>query len=342
MADTREQSAGGSAPIDPVPEFRGGVGPGVRDAQPVKVDMGLGPPTIRRQPERSGMANGAAVVLSAALALLFGGAGAWAYQRFVSPAIAEGSAAPKTQAQDSEIQKNLAHLDDRIEGLSKQCNGLSDQYKQLQARLESMPKPTARAELASLAEKVAHVDGLTQQVEAIRKQLDPLPEQIGQFGHKITELEGKLEEQHHQASALREQAPAGGRPEGASSRADRASPGEETETTSSASEKGATADSTFEFGLSQFRQKKYKEAYDVFRRILQSHREDARVWYYAALSYGLGTGDWGRMTESMVEEGLSREKAGRPQKSAIDSAVAGLTKETGQDWLAFYRRRVQN
>ncbi len=71
------------------------------------------------------------------------------------------------------------------------------------------------------------------------------------------------------------------------------------------------------------------------------NQDDARVWYYAALSYGLGSNDWSRITQSMVEEGLSREKAGKPPKSTIDSALAGLTKETGKDWLDFYRRRAQ-
>jgi len=75
--------------------------------------------------------------------------------------------------------------------------------------------------------------------------------------------------------------------------------------------------------------------------LLQTQPEDARVWYYAALSYGLATRDWGRATEMMVEEGVSREKAGRPPKPEIDAALTGLTKETGKEWLDFYRQRAR-
>jgi hypothetical protein len=42
----------------------------------------------------------------------------------------------------------------------------------------------------------------------------------------------------------------------------------------------------------------------------------------------------------MVQQGIALEKAGKPQKSQIDSAFAGLTKETGKEWLAFYRQRA--
>jgi hypothetical protein len=93
--------------------------------------------------------------------------------------------------------------------------------------------------------------------------------------------------------------------------------------------------------VSQFRRARYREAYDVFQKLEQSHPDDARVWYYAALSYGLSSKDWGQTTQSMVKQGVTREKSGQPQKSVIDSAFAGLTKETGKEWLDFYRRRAQ-
>jgi hypothetical protein len=43
----------------------------------------------------------------------------------------------------------------------------------------------------------------------------------------------------------------------------------------------------------------------------------------------------------MFEEGVDREKAGKPPKSEIDSTFAGLTKETGKEWLDFYRQRAR-
>ena len=50
--------------------------------------------------------------------------------------------------------------------------------------------------------------------------------------------------------------------------------------------------------------------------------------------------NWDRVTQSMVEEGIAREKAGKPAKPEIDADLAGLTKETGKEWLDFYRQRA--
>jgi tetratricopeptide (TPR) repeat protein len=98
---------------------------------------------------------------------------------------------------------------------------------------------------------------------------------------------------------------------------------------------------TLESGVDLFHRGEYREAYAVFRKLLQSQADDARIWYFAALSYGLASGEWDRMTQTMAEEGVAREKANKPPKSEIDAALAGLTKETGKDWLDFYRRRAR-
>src|SRR5206468_1960107 len=105
-----------------------------------------------------------------------------------------------------------------------------------------------------------------------------------------------------------------------------------------AGEKGESMDPARESAVSLFQEKRYGEAYAVLRKLLQSQPDDARLWYYAALSYGLSKGDWGRITQSMVDEGIAREKAGKPPKPEIDADLAGLSKETGKEWLDFYRR----
>jgi len=261
------------------------------------------------------------------LSLIFGAAGAWAYERYLAQLLAERfPAASTTQGRDSETPKNLAHMGDRIKSLSDQCNNLSDQYKQLQARLDAVPKPTPAPDLAPIEEKVAHVGQLSQQIEAIGKKLDPLPAQVVESEKKVTELGAKLDELRKEVSAAHSRAPA-----------DRSRDGSPV-----SSEKGESSiDTALEPGVSQFRRARYREAYDVFQNLEQSHPGDARVWYYAALSYGLSSNDWGKTTQSMVEQGVTREKAGEPQKSVIDSAFAGLTKESGKDWLDFYRRRAR-
>ncbi len=327
MADAREPNKAGHPPTEPVFQDRGQDDPGIRDPRSVKVDMGQGLPPVRKQPARSGSASGAAIVISALLSLIFGAAGAWAYERYLAQLIAERfPAASTTQGRDSETPKNLAHMDDRIKSLSDQCSNLSDQYKQLQARLDAVPKPTPAPDLAPIEEKVAQVGQLSQQIEAIGKKLDPLPAQLVESEKKVTELDAKLDELRKEVSAAHSRAPA-----------DRSRDGSPV-----SSEKGESSiDTALEPGVSQFRRARYREAYDVFQKLEQSHPDDARVWYYAALSYGLSSNDWGKTTQSMVEKGVTREKAGQPQKSVIDSAFAGLTKETGKDWLDFYRRRAQ-
>jgi tetratricopeptide (TPR) repeat protein len=327
MADAREPNKAGHPATEPVFEDRGQDDPGIRDPRSVKVDMGQGLPPVRKQPARSGSASGAAIVISALLSLIFGAAGAWAYERYLAQLIAERfPAASTTQGRDSETPKNLAHMDDRIKSLSDQYSNLSDQYKQLQARLDAVPKPTPAAELAPIEEKVAQVGQLSQQIEAIGKKLDPLPAQLVESEKKVTELDAKLDELRKEVSAAHSRAPA-----------DRSRDGSPV-----SSEKGESSiDTALEPGVSQFRRARYREAYDVFQKLEESHPDDARVWYYAALSYGLSSSDWGKTTQSMVEKGVTQEKAGQPQKSVIDSAFAGLTKETGKDWLDFYRRRAQ-
>ena len=327
MADAREPNKAGHPPTEPVFQDRGKDAPGIRDPRSVNVDMGQGLPPVRKQPARSGSASGAAIVISALLSLIFGAAGAWAYERYLAQLIAEKfPATSTTQSRDSETPKNLALLDDRIKNLSDQCSNLSDQYKQLQARLDAVPKPTPAPDLAPIEEKVAQVGQLSQQIEAIGKKLDPLPAQLVESEKKVTELDAKLDELRKEVSAAHSRAPA-----------DRIRDGSPV-----SSEKGeASIDTALEPGVSQFRGARYREAYDVFQKLEQSHPDDARVWYYAALSYGLSSNDWGKTTQSMVEQGVTREKAGQPQKSVIDSAFAGLTKETGKNWLDFYRRRAQ-
>jgi chaperonin cofactor prefoldin len=327
MADAREPNKAGHPPTEPVFQDRGQDDPGIRDPRSVKVDMGQGLPPVRKQPARSGSASGAAIVISALLSLIFGAAGAWAYERYLAQLIAEKfPAAATTQGRDSETPKNLAHMDDRIKSLSDQCSDLSDQCKRLQARLDAVPKSTPAPDLAPIEEKVAQVGQFSQQIEAIGKKLDPLPAQLVESEKKVTELDAKLDELRKEVSAAHSRAPA-----------DRSRDGSPV-----SSEKGESSiDTALEPGVSQFRGARYREAYEVFQKLEQSHPDDARVWYYAALSYGLSSNDWGKTTQSMVEKGVTREKAGQPQRSVIDSAFAGLTKEAGKDWLDFYRRRAQ-
>jgi TolA-binding protein len=274
------------------------------------------------------------VLISAVLALLFGGAGAWAYERFLArPEVERPAEASAPKSGDAETTKALTRLEDRI-------NSLSGQSKQLESRIESIPKPAPPPDLASLEQKVARVDGLSEQLEALSKTLEPLRQKIAQDEGKIRELDAKLDELRSESRT------SGTRPEasrsGASSRdaASGSTPVGPTGSPSPRPEPGGSVDSALGRGESLFRAGRYEDAYQFFRNLLQSRSDDARIWYYAALSYGLATNDWRGQTEQWVQQGVALEKAGKPQKSAIDSAFAGLTKETGKEWLAFYRNRA--
>jgi tetratricopeptide (TPR) repeat protein len=279
-------------------------------------------------------------LVAAVLALLFGGAGAWAYERYLAPLMVDRPAeasAPKTE--DAETTKALARLDDRI-------NSLSNQHKQLESRIGSIPKPAPPPDLAPLEQKAARVDGLSKQFEAIPNQfeaiskvLDPLPQKIAQDERKITELDAKLEELRKESRTLSARLEASRKVEGSPSAASGRSTVQPPGSPSRRSEGGGSVDSALERGQTLFREGRYQEAYNAFQNLLQSRSDDARVWYYAALSYGLTTGEWRGQTEQMAQQGIALEKAGKPQKSQIDSAFAGLTNETGKEWLAFYRQR---
>jgi chaperonin cofactor prefoldin len=338
MANAGEHGTAGRASMDPIPEFRGGDSHGVADVHPVKVDMGMGPPPARRPAARPGATSGAAIATSAVLALLFGGAGAWAYERFLAQKRAEKpvvvDATSPAPGPESEIQQNLARLELRI-------NGLSDQYKEVRARTEAIPKSAPSPDLAPLEQKAGRVDELSQQVDAIGKKLDPLPRQLAQSEQRLKDLDTRLDDLRKEMSTGVDRARVSPSRDGSTNRASASSPGDEAAEPPSSSEKVDSGGSTYEAGVSQFRDKQYRAAYVTFRKVLQSQPDDARSWYYAALSYGLTGGDWGRDAQVMATEGAAREKAGKPSRSEIDAAFAGLTKDTGKEWLDFYRQRAR-
>ena len=95
-----------------------------------------------------------------------------------------------------------------------------------------------------------------------------------------------------------------------------------------------------ELAVESFKQGKYAEADAAFARLRATAADDARLWYYAALSRGLDTREWTGETERLVLAGMEREKAGSPSVVAIDKTFSQLTPATGKDWLAAYRKRI--
>lgn len=371
MADDREQGPTGHGPIGAGPGVQGGNNPAPEEVRSVKVDMGQGPPPAhaRTPPPRASGGSGLGMMTAAVLSLLFGGAGAWAYERYLArPAADRPTGAPASQEQEPGARKDLASVEDRIKDLHDQYNHLADQYKQLQARAESAPKSAPAPDLGPIERKVAEVDRLSQEVDAINKKLDPLAQKSEQYETRMADLDRKIDDVRNQGAISRgrmpvdrdrqvarargDQFPApSGLDRMPASEAERPSPsardlppasggGTETRPTPAA-DRGESPDSSFGTAVKQFNEKRYSEAYATFRELLQAQPDDARNWYFGALSYGLATGQWDRATQTMVEEGIAREKAGKPPKAEIDAALAGLTRDNGKDWLDFYRRRAQ-
>jgi hypothetical protein len=92
--------------------------------------------------------------------------------------------------------------------------------------------------------------------------------------------------------------------------------------------------------VSLFKQGKWGEAKEAFSKLQTVTPDDARVWYFSAITNGLAKRDWKGESERLVTEGMARERAGKPDKAKIDAAFSDLTAATGKDWLEFYRKRA--
>ena len=142
MADAQGQSTTGHTPIDPGSGFVEVDGPGAGEVRSVKVDMGQGPPPVRTNRDRPATAGGAGIVISAVLALLCGGAGAWAYERFLSrPSRGEARRPTPDRRRTGCGEPEGSRRPGRShQGPLRPNRKLADQCKQLRARVESLSK----------------------------------------------------------------------------------------------------------------------------------------------------------------------------------------------------------
>jgi TolA-binding protein len=108
----------------------------------------------------------------------------------------------------------------------------------------------------------------------------------------------------------------------------------------SAPDQVSPTDLARDLGAALFRDGKYPASREVFRTLVQSYPNDARLWYLAALANGLTSGDWTGETEGLVRRGLACEQRGSPKRSDIDAQFSTLTKEQGKDWLEEWRKRA--
>jgi hypothetical protein len=220
--------------------------------------------------------------------------------------------------------------------LASRLDDLSTRLDQTKADFERATKAAAPADLEPINKRIASLEGLPRKVEALEARLGSLPPKLDEENRKVTTLMADVAGMRDQVTSLRTElsTKALGKPGSAAT---------EKATQSSEPPREFTPPLSGSLGSSMelFQQKKYKEASESFERLTAERPDDARVWYYAALARGLATRDWKGQTETLVTEGVKREKAGAPARAEIDAAFSDLTPESGKDWLAFYRRRAQ-
>ncbi len=234
----------------------------------------------------------------------------------------EGSDIPGfTEAEDADaLRKQIEHLAERVDRLHQRLDTLS------QPRNETPPDlRTLQIKVGELARSVDDIGGLPSKFRRLDNRMEELKEELKTLRDRI-------------ATAHDDR-----RAEGIEREVEVLSGSSPTATTtatappiSPAAEWGAP-DATMAQAIALFRQGKYPEASHIFRKLQLTRPDDARVWYYSALAYGLTTGDWGRGAQELVEMGARRERAGTPPGSQVDAAFAGLTRAQGRDWLAGHR-----
>jgi hypothetical protein len=114
--------------------------------------------------------------------------------------------------------------------------------------------------------------------------------------------------------------------------------GDASGSTSGTSMSPAAATLLYERGVSLFNQVNFLDADACFHACRLLDPEDARFWYYGALTRGFVGGNWAGDATKLAAQGVERERA-RPDKAAtIDEALASLSPTGGGTWLASFRK----
>ncbi|HWE37866.1 MAG TPA: hypothetical protein VG406_14955 [Isosphaeraceae bacterium] len=245
-------------------------------------------------------------------------AGAWVMHVQDVPAAASPAAAPATAESKpaDEPKKDAAApaptpaAAEDTKALKDEVAALSRKVAELRDKVEAMPKPAPAPDLKPIESKL---DELAKADAAVAD----LPKQVGALDEKVAALTKDLDSTKTDLAKVRDQA---AKPAAAAA----ASP--------------LVPDAEMAPAVELFKQKKYQDASTAFTKLAEAYPDDARAWYYATLAKGLATKDW---DVNLVMKGVAREKAGTPDKAAIDSAFADLDKTTGKDWLAYYRAQAK-
>jgi TolA-binding protein len=236
-----------------------------------------------------------------------------------TPAAASATTTPTTEAAGTTARETPSP----IASLRSDVDALKTELKALQDKIEAMPRPAPPPDLAPINAKI----------EDLVKNNEPLtvlPKKLGDLDSRIAALDQSLAAQRDAIDALK------GEVKKTSDPATSAG----TSATATKPEDVNVADSGINDAVDLFKAGKYKEASEAFKKLTETNPDDARVWYYAALSRGSATNQWTGETTKMVEKGMEREKAGSPESSKIDSLFAPMN-PAFKPWLDAYRKTIK-
>jgi TolA-binding protein len=232
----------------------------------------------------------------------------------------QGSAATTTTTTAAPAAEKPADAEPDSKALKADLDGLKTALKDLENRIKSLPPPPAPVDLEPLKTRVSDLAKETEALAALPKKLEDLDQRLSAFGQTLTTVHADLDKVKKAAEAA---------PAASATTTEAARPADE-----------KTADAAVDQAAGLFKSGKYKDASDAFQKLTESSPEDARVWYFAALSRGSATNQWTGETVRLVEKGIALEKAGNPPSAKIDAALAGVN-PSFKPWLDAFRKRAQ-
>jgi hypothetical protein len=254
--------------------------------------------------------GGAALVLG-----LLGGVIAQAFNRKETR-----SPEPVASAPDPALLAAIDSLKTRTGELSKQIDGLD-------AKIAALPKPPPPLDLSDLNAKVAELTETTASLKPVEgevlaadRRASKLADAVESLRYETLKVRERLSAVETKVVAIRPTVP---------------------ETSPRDDRPPSAGGVTLSQGADFFKRGRFKEALGIFNRLELSSPNDARVWYFAALSHGFATNQWGGGTAELVEKGIACERAGTPEAATIDAAFQDLTPATGKNWLDEYRKKAK-